>query len=295
MSKYVHGRGRLATASPRVGEYDYGTKSYSPSDYYGDHFMYRDDPNLLPVRKGLYASYSPVPSQNALTAFPPPMLVDKHNSSYHSWTPSMETSPSYLSGSHLAGDGISEFSDEELLDLVEAEEFVEDDPSMAEQVGSALWDAWNSLSDEQKDQAAELVYDTVTGGDAQSAVEAAGMIAFTQLSDSDLLSTYTKAREKRFPYSPNELGYQNWVVLKRGLFAEILKRGLIQLRRVQVKNVNLTKTSVAQQVSAICKAFPNDPRCKSSGGSGGSRGGKSNNTALIIGAAVGLLAVLALK
>jgi hypothetical protein len=70
-SNYVHGRVRLATASPRVSEYDYSNRSYSPPDYYGgDHFLYRGDPNLLPNGNGMYSSSSPYNS-DAITAYPP--------------------------------------------------------------------------------------------------------------------------------------------------------------------------------------------------------------------------------
>lgn len=161
--KYVHGRVRLATASPRVGEYDYGTKTYEPADYYGDHFMYRDDPNLLPVRKGLYASYSPTPSQNALTAYPPQTLYSPHhNSSYNNWSP--------MSGCHSCNMGYLGSADMDDLAMLEdiqsgeVETIEEEGGGIVE--GIANW--WNSLSDDDKEfiknTGREAVDEAVSGG-----------------------------------------------------------------------------------------------------------------------------------
>lgn len=164
MTKYVHGRVRLATSTPRVREYDYGTKTYEPVDYYGDHFMYRDDPNLLPVRQGLYASYSPTPSQNALTAYPPQTLYSPHSSSYsQNWNPlsgvCKPCSMGYL--------GSSDMDDLAMLNDIESGEvgLIEEEGGGFVQ-GILKW--WNDLSPEDKETikstGKQVVDEAVSGG-----------------------------------------------------------------------------------------------------------------------------------
>ena len=300
MSKYVHGRVRLATASPRVGEYDYATKEYSPSDYYGDHFMYRDDPNLLPVRKGMMASYSPYPSQNALTAFPPPMLVDRHGSAYNNWSPTKSINSSYLSGTYLGEMHHGEISDEEAMEIAEAlaEEQPNLDPEQDEYTigdalvdfGQGVVDAWNDLSPEQQSELIELGIDYAFDGDAQDAANIAGILAVSQLSDKDLKDIYIRNKKDLSPYSKRVLGEENYYRLRRALIAEMFKRGFLTVK------VSATKRFISRNFKLEdatkpnwCKFAPMHPSCQKGGSSGG-KGGASN-TALILG--VGAVALLA--
>ena len=193
MSKYVHGRVRLATASPRINLYDYGTKSYTPPDYYGDHFMYRDDPNLLPVRQGLYASYSPTPSQNQLTAYPPQTLYSNHSSSYsQGWNPTM----SGCSCANMGYLGSGDVDDLAILNDIEA-----GDVESAEESGSwwqGIKDFWDGLSEEDKNTikntAKDAVNEAIKSGDSGSGQGAIGTgqlsIRLSQMSYEQLVQAY---------------------------------------------------------------------------------------------------------
>ena len=137
-SKYVHGRVRLATGSPRVGEYDYGTRTYEPADYYGGHFLYADDKNLLHQRNNLYTASSPY-SGRAVATYPPQTLYN-----------SPSTSPIGVFGSaYMAGS--QEGTDLDMLNDLESGEVetIEEEGFFSSAVnGVKNW--WNSLSKEDK-------------------------------------------------------------------------------------------------------------------------------------------------
>lgn len=310
MKKYVHGRVRLATASPRVGEYDYGTKTYEPADYYGDHFMYRDDPNLLPVKKGLYASFSPYPGQNALTAFPPQTLYSPHSKSYsQNWSP-MSGVCKPCSMGYLGNTGESSYgSDEEVLAMLESGEIEPMNQEDAGFIGGLLgflgdvWGAltgwWDSLSEEEKqyyrEQAAEAVASGVASatGDADdtSIKDPLMGIGISLLNDEALKEAYQKIKANQAPYSKTLLGNEYYAI-RSAILQEMIRRKLLTLTLVMVPGgLSLTPPKASSVQSVFCKAFPNDPKCqpKSTGsGSGDKKGGVG---ALVLGA--GALALLA--
>lgn len=219
MTKYVHGRVRLATSTPRVREYDYGTKTYEPVDYYGDHFMYRDDKNLLPVRKGLYASYSPTPSQNALTAFPPPTLYSPHSSSYsQNWSPLSGVCKPCSMGYLGSGD----MDDLEMLNDIESGEV-----GVIEEEGGGfvegIVDWWNGLAPEDKEAlkstGKQVVDEAVSGGKRSGTGKGKPNNDFAQRLDqmdmSQLLYMY-----KMFDRQPKFL----FAGLRRQIRAEVVSR-----------------------------------------------------------------------
>ena len=164
-SKYVHGRVRLATSSPRVGEYDYDTKSYTPPDFYGDHFLYRDDRNLLPTAPGLYTASSPY-TADSTTAFPPQTLYDKHSSTYsgmHSMVPNPYRQ-GMLSGNLGEDDSLwGTLEAEETVDLID--ETAANEPNVFQQMGTGIMNWWDGLSPEEKVEAAGTGLELAEAGD----------------------------------------------------------------------------------------------------------------------------------
>ena len=266
MSKYVHGRVRLATASPRINLYDYGTKSYTPPDYYGDHFMYRDDPNLLPVRQGLYASYSPTPSQNQLTAYPPQTLYSNHSSSYsQGWNPTMSGCSCANMGYLGEGEGEGEVdqemldltaspspppSDEEILAMIESGDIKtkEEDAGFLESIGKFfvdLWNAlkgwWDGLSPEEQEEyrkKAKDVIDNKSGSGrirspAYKASRGAIELTTSRLSNAELQRRWNLISTNTMPYkapSATASGGQmlrEWRIQRSVYMLEMARRGLL--------------------------------------------------------------------
>ena len=256
MSKYVHGRVRLATASPRVGEYDYGTKEYSPAEYYGDHYMYRDDPNLLPVKKGMYASYSPYPSQNALTAYPPPTLYSPHQSSSYSqnWSPAMAGGCACANMGYLGSS--SGGSDLDMLnDLESGEVGVIENEGGGFVEGIVNW--WNSLDQGTKDVVVktgkEAVDQAVKGGKSSGTGRGKPSAQFQERLDkmtSDQLS----------------LVYNTFQKLPKTSFV----RGILRQIRAET----------------LSRIYDGSKGNGGSGGSGGSGGTTGNLTKFLVGAGI---------
>lgn len=312
-TRYVHGQVRLATASPRVGEYDYGTKTYEPADYYGGHFMYRDDPNLLPVKRGLYASFSPIPSQNALTAFPPRTLYSPHSKTYsQNWTPMSGMCKPCANMGYLSGGGESSYgSDEEVLAMLEAGEIepMEEDSGFIGgllgflgDVWGALTGWWDGLSEEEKQYYREQAAEAVAAGAASATGNADDTsikdpllgIGISLLDDEKLKEAYQKIKANQAPYSKTLLG-DDYNAVRSAILQEMIRRNLLTLTLVQAPNfqVNLVTPKSASVSSIFCKAFPNDPKCqsKSTGSGSGSNDKKGGAGALLLGA--GALALLA--
>ena len=304
MTKYVHGRVRLATSTPRVREYDYGTKTYEPVDYYGDHFMYRDDKNLLPVRKGLYASYSPTPSQNALTAYPPQTLYSPHSSSYsQNWSPLSGVCKPCSMG-YLGSGDVTQPSDEEVLAMLESGEIEpmnQEDAGWLASLGSwlgdiwrALTDWWNGLSEEEKAYYREEATKAIIAGasavsDAETTIDEITGQAIKALPNNKLREAYTKIKANQNPYSRNVLG-SNYNMVRSAILQEMIRRKLLTLQVMMIPSgINLTTPKNTKIQSTFCQMYPLDPKCQpKSSGSGDSKSGAG---ALILGA--GALAVLA--
>lgn len=138
-SNYVHGRVRLATGSPRVGEYEYGTRTYEPADYYGNHFLYADDKNLLHQGMNLYTASSPY-SGRAVATYPPQTIYN-----------SPSTSPIGVFGSAYMAGGQSGSDLDMLNDLESGEVGAIEEEGFFEGAINGIKNWWNSLSQSDKD------------------------------------------------------------------------------------------------------------------------------------------------
>ena len=251
MSKhYVHGQVRLATASPRVGEYDYVDRNYTPADYYGDHFLFRSDRNLLPTAPGLYTASSPYTFQST-TGFPP--FFDKHSSAYAGLHAGFKPNgtPSYL--------GDSDMTEQEMMDYLEdagatydpndaqnEEDMLDDidetvnDPNLLEQFGSALLGWWNSLDKKEKKEATDIGLALAEEGYAYATGEqvpddtGSGIINNTRIqamNNSVLLASLQLAKNKLPPFVFPLYSDQERLRVIRLMQWELVRRGLLTLKR----------------------------------------------------------------
>ena len=237
--KYVHGRVRLATGTPRVGEYDYVERTYEPADYYGDHFMYRDDRNLLPIRQGLYGASSPYTFKST-TAFPPQTLYSPHSSSYLGGSNPM--TPPYLSGAYrpLGSDHDlwSELEEEQEVELMD--EALQEDQEEGSNFFSQAWtdvtNWWDSLSGEEKVEAVKTGYevaDTVineTGTSGTSTPNGAKLPTGEQINalPSDVLrGIYKLIQNKLPPFASFMMSESMRKDFERLVRNELAQRGLL--------------------------------------------------------------------